>query len=215
MKPGHLSAKLAGSLAICGIVALTACQGATPSPSPSASSTGERMGESLTSLFQQALEQGDLTATSREILERAAASGSIAEADYDELHARYETCMADSGYPEKWVKRPNGVFKYVEGPEIDFADDEEQEKYVAASQACAVDLAPIESLYATQQTNPDLLSDPFELAVACLIEGNFVDSTYTADSLRKELEAGFQNAPFDLENAAVKDCLLAGGLNIG
>lgn len=204
------------SLAI--IVALSGCSndgsdnnGTGTDSSSQDGGSGEVLAGSLTELFEQYLSKENLSDFEREVLERAVETGSISQADYDEAVNRYLKCTSDLGYDETATKLASGLYQIT--PPI-FDTDAEADKYSEQSADCAEGTTMvIESLFNQQQNNPDLLADPRQTAVQCLLEGGFVDASYTVDDFDADMQDP-GNASFDVSDETANACLAAAGYSI-
>lgn len=197
------------SLLLLGIVALTGCGG---TPDTDAPTTQEKLAGSLTELFEQQLQNPGLSDFEREAFERAIDSGSISQDDYDEAFNRYEQCVSDLGYKDTWSKQPNGVYR-ITPPHLEGQDAVDQ--YMSQTGECADGTTMrIEALFIQQQSNPDLNADPRAVAVQCLLKGGYVDASYTLDDFDKDLQSGFENAPYDVSASDVNACLYNAGFAI-
>lgn len=199
------------SLAL-GALALAGCS-AQAEPEEAAPSQGaqEVLASSMTELFQQYLDGDNLTDFEREVLERAMETGEISQADYDEAFSRYIQCTTDLGYEEKWTKLPSGLYQVT--PQV-FDSQEDVDKYAEQSTSCADGtIIIIESLFNQQQNNPDLLADPRAIAVQCLLEGGFIDASYTVDDFDRDMKDP-GSASFDASDPDANACLYAAGYAI-
>jgi hypothetical protein len=209
-----------GTLAL--VVGLTAC-GRTSASGPGGAGTGgdtvpasdAKLAPDLKTLLQQVLQRQDLSAFEREVLTRAVAAGSIATADYEEAHSRYARCVKDAGITETYVKLSNGVYEmHPEQPEG--VDSEKYNTQLrAATKRCAIGtLAAIEALFRTQQANPGLLANNFQVAAQCLVKVGAAPATYNGDSLKSDLQNNFAKAPFKVMEPKAHECLSAAGFAI-
>jgi hypothetical protein len=192
---------------LAGVPVLAGCDdpGGDASPAP----TQEVLASSLTDLFEQQLQNPNLSEFERDVFQRAVESGEIPQADYDEAFQRYEQCVSDLGYQESWRQLPTGVYQIT--PPV-FDDDADLERYAEEATDCADGTTMrIEMVFVQQQGNPDLLADPRAVAVRCLVEGGFVDASYTADDFEEDLAAGLEDVPFDVADPAANLCLANAG----
>ncbi|WP_156382619.1 hypothetical protein [Sanguibacter sp. Leaf3] len=175
-------------------------------------STGDEvLAGSMTELFAQYLDSDTVSEFERDVLERAAETGTIPQADYDEAFTRYQQCVSDLGYTETWTKLPSGV-NQVTPPLLD--SQEAADRYAEQATGCATGtIMLIEALFNQQQVNPDLLSDSRAVAVSCLLEGGIVDASYTVDDLDRDLEIP-PEASFDVSDPAANACLSSAGYSI-
>lgn len=186
-------------MAVCVMVAGCGDSGQTSGP-PAGSRT-----------FAEALEAEAASATSnfeREVLSRAAESGAIAAADYEEAVSRYLACTADAGYVIDAQKLPNGIYRWI--PQ-DITDDV---AYLDDTYACAEGTTMIlEALYKLQVTNPDG-KDLGTVAIECLRDNGVVDGSYTLEDFNADVPGGFADAPFDGTSEAATMCLTSLGLGV-
>ncbi|WP_162903778.1 hypothetical protein [Leucobacter sp. wl10] len=205
----HTSKVVAGvAITLLSTVLLTGCI-TESSKAPETASTGasEVLAGSLVELFEQEKADTDNMFV-LEVLDRAIASGSIAQQDYDEAHRLYVECMSDAGYKEKYRQDTNGVWR-ITPPSLN--GDEEVERYMQIGADCSDELAPIEALFTVQQGNPDLLADPAAGAVACLKRAKLVGGDYTVGDFTAEFESGFKNSPFDPNSPEAQSCFSGNG----
>ena len=59
---------------------------------------GQRLAANLTALITQRLQSPEISAFERDVLQRSAKAGAIADGDYEEAHSRYATCVKAAGY---------------------------------------------------------------------------------------------------------------------
>jgi hypothetical protein len=209
-------AAVGASLAVLG--GLAGCSGnsggaSSPSrASTSAAGVGQRMAPNLTALFQQALKDPKLTPFEREVLTRAARTGRISDADYEEMHNRYARCMKDLGFPQTFTKMPNGIYQIQGSVPADMDEKTFHDTYNAATLKCSY--PAIDALYKTQQGNPDLLANPYEVAVRCLVKIGAVPPSYTTDALKADLRSDLSGAPFTVSDPQVNNCLYSAGFAI-
>lgn len=144
-------------------------------------------------------------------LDRAITTGRIEAADYEEAFSRYRQCAQDSGVTETYTKQANGFYKI--DPPADLADID---KYLADTGTCAANagLMSIEALYRTQIDNPELLADPRELIVRCLVKAGLVGADYTPEKLMAFVQGGLTTGDFDARDPEAGKCLTAGGMAI-
>jgi hypothetical protein len=72
--------------------------------------TSERMADSLTALFQKALDTLQPSPIEREAIEHALTTGRIDPVDYEAAHIRYVQCMAQHGFDPSFRKTPEGLY---------------------------------------------------------------------------------------------------------
>jgi hypothetical protein len=200
---------LAPSLVLIGLLLTTsAC---TAEPAPLADTDGEKVAGSLTELFERQLEhESDPFVV--DVLERAIESGSITQGDYDAAHAMYDRCMSDLGHELDYERRKNGTLAET-GPFPDSQD--ELDAFSDDAEGCAEQIAPIESLFATQNGNPELLADPETQVVRCLADRGLTPDSYDEDTFRSDLERLADSPfPFDVNSSEAQECFENAGFGI-
>ncbi|MEU5257353.1 hypothetical protein [Amycolatopsis sp. NPDC021455] len=151
----------------------------------------------------------------RAALDKAIEAGKIDPADYEEAFNRYRRCAQDAGVKEGYQKQPNGIYKVL--PTDIPADQKSVDAYLKTTTDCAdnAGLIRIEALFRTQVDNPDLLADPREVAVRCLVKAGLVPADYTVEKLMTYLRGDMTKVTdFDPANPEAKKCLNAGGLAV-
>jgi hypothetical protein len=89
------------------------------------------------------------------------------------------------------------------------------DRYKSVSDKCAIGTIPlVESLFLVQQSNPDLLANPFEQAARCLVKAGVAPAGYSADSLKGDQKSNFTKAPYKVNNATVHQCLWSAGFAV-
>lgn len=191
---------------------LSGCGSDAGTTDDQSTSTGDEvLAGSMTELFAQYLDDETLSDFEREVLERAAETGAISQADYDEAFTQYQQCVSDLGYTETWTQLPSGVYQVT--PPL-FDSQEATDRYAEQATECATGtVMVVEALFNQQQVNPDLLSDSRAVAVDCLLEGGFVDGTYTVEDLDRDLETP-PEASFDVSDPIANACLSSAGYSI-
>jgi len=186
--------------------------GGTGTTDDQSTSTGDEvLAGSMTELFAQYLDGEALSDFEREVLERAAETGAISQADYDEAFTQYQQCVSDLGYTETWTQLPSGVYQVT--PPL-FDSQEATDRYAEQATECATGtVMVVEALFNQQQVNPDLLSESRAVAVDCLLEGGFVDGTYTVEDFDRDLETP-PEASFDVSDPIANACLSSAGYSI-
>ena len=186
------------------VLLLTGCSTTTSSTYDDGRGGGdERLAGSLTEMFQRELDREDDPFVV-DVLERALATGTIAQADYDPAFDLYARCMDDIGYvDESHTRNKNGTMTITPPEGLTTQDDVEQ--YMNASRDCSPQLAPIESLFLVQQGNPDLIADPLTVATRCLVELGVTDESYDESELQADLESD-EPFPFDVSTPEAQDC---------
>jgi hypothetical protein len=196
-------------LVTAGAAVLSACSTGASDPAPAA--TGEKLADSAIAVFEQALTEPGLSDFEHDVLERAVETGAITAADYEEAFARYEQCVADVGYTDTWVKNTNGLYVITPPP----LDEDTVDRYGELTTECADGTTMrIEALYAMQQSNPELLADPREVAITCLHGLGSVPATFSVEDFDALMNSGFADAPFDLTDPEVTGCLHGAGYAI-
>ena len=99
----------------------------------------------------------------RAVVGKAARTGSISQADYDEGADNYEACMVAGG--ESWVRTRhlNGVVEFQPPRGSSSSDAEGENQLRVQGQCYSYGYLVTQELFAIQQVNPDLLSN-FSLA---------------------------------------------------
>lgn len=189
----------------------TAASPTTPSGATTAT-PGQRIAGNVAELIEQKLRQPGLSDFEREVLTRSAEAGAVSQADYDEAFRRYEECVSALGYRDTWTQMPNGVYR-ITPPSL--VGEDAAKKYIDDTNKCADGTTMrIESVFTAQQSNPDLIADPMVVAIGCLRDRGFVDDSYTPESLDRDLQSGFVQAPFDVADPAVNECLFNAGIAV-
>jgi hypothetical protein len=201
-----------------GVVLLVAgCSGSSSSTGRASPTQGQKVATSLVALFRQAQQRPGLSDFEREVLNRAVSSGRIAQADYEEAHSRYARCMKDAGVTETYTKLPNGAYE-IHPPLADGHGTEATaalDRYKTVSDKCARGTMPVvESLFLVQQGNPDLLADPYAVAVRCLVKVGAVSAAYTAEALKKDLQGDAAKASFKIGDPQAHTCLWSAGFAV-
>jgi hypothetical protein len=171
----------------------------------------EVMADSLVEVFQRELDREEDPFVV-DVLERAVSTGSITQADYDAVFDLYKRCMADIGYVDSAHKRnENGTIQVA--PPEDLRSKEDFQQYMAAGTGCSAQLAPIESLFMIQQSNPDLLVDPLTVVIRCLADQGVTGDAYSEQQLQKDLESD-EPFPFDVDTPKAQDCFTRVGFAV-
>ncbi|MDR1078342.1 MAG: hypothetical protein LBL55_06745 [Propionibacteriaceae bacterium] len=194
------------------ILALGACAGGPDEDGPAVPTVtpGARLADNLVTLFQRVLERDDLSDFERDVFTRAAATGRIDPADYEEAHLRESRCMKDAGYELTYTKRNNGLYlldSVIGLPSVEAFDEQ--------SSICSDGiLAHVEAYFSLQQNNPDLLADNREVVVRCLVKAGLVPSSYGVEDFQRDFVEWDDDSdiiPFDPLDLITNDCLLSGG----
>jgi hypothetical protein len=203
------------SLLLTGVAAfsLAACSAA-----PEAGDTptsGEKLADTLVDLFEQKLENPNLSDFERDVFERAVETGRIEPADYEEAFQRYEACMSDLGYVDTWVKGSDGIYQITPPASVVAGDSADVEEYMERGTDCADGTTMrIEAAFAQQQNNPDLLADPRSVAIACLVALGAVPADYTPEDLDREFDGDLDQATFDATDPDQNQCLRGAGFAV-
>ncbi|VTR75866.1 hypothetical protein [Cellulomonas hominis] len=201
--------RAARHLAVASLLVLVAACSPAAEPDPPADTGGERLATSLTALFEQELEDAELSEFERDVFERAVATGEISDADYEEAFARFDRCVRDLGYEQVAEKASNGIYR-ITPP--DLADEAAVEEYLERTGDCAEHTTMrIEALYAQQQVNPDLLADPAAVAAGCLVDLGAVPADYDAEAFERDFDGDLDAASFDAQDPEVQACLHGAG----
>jgi hypothetical protein len=147
----------------------------------------------------------------RDALDRAIAAGKITAADYEEAFSRYRQCAKDSGITETYTKQASGFYR-IDPP----ADIVDIDKYMNDTGTCAKNagLMSIEALFRTQIDNPELLADPRDLVVRCLVKAGLVGAGYTPEKLMAFIQGGLKSKDFDARDPQAQKCFTAGGMAV-
>lgn len=193
----------------------------TPNNSPTFRGTSEPLASNLVTLFQQTLDNGGidyggLSDQETTVIQRAINKGSISAKDYEATFVSYQTCMNQNGIDGiSWKKGPDGV--YVMQPwnynKVSFSNAQLSD----AQSSCRYTFDAVQFLFTTQQSNPDLYSDPREAAIACLQRHGFVDVSYTPAQLDHDFAGNGDvpyTFPFDPMDPVANACLSAAGYGI-
>lgn len=204
-------------LAVALALLLASASGCSSSPNGDNTTVGQKLAPSLEALFEQALQRPGLSQFERDVLSRAVEAGKIAQADYEEAHSRYARCMKDAGVTETYTKLSNGLYE-IHPPRVTGNGATAQEagnRYKAVSEKCARGTMPVvESLYLVQQGNPDLLADPFAVAVRCLVKAGVAPADYTPEDLKADQKNLFAQAPYKVSDPQAHACLFAAGFAV-
>lgn len=216
MNPRHITVRTAaGAMALAlAAVALAGCSGGSD-PKPGRPAAGARIAPDMVTLMKQIDRRTDLSPFEREVLTRSIKSGQIADADYEEAHDRYARCVTQAGYKETYTKLANGVYQVHYQPGAAPSTAQAKAWFDATGECAKGTLAMIESLYTLQQGNPDLLANPREVVVQCLVQEGLAPADYTVAKLDKDLETALKSAPFKAKDLKVQTCLSNGGLAVG
>jgi hypothetical protein len=199
---------------VCGVGVLlvglvSGCCDSEVTNSRAAPTGAARIADSLTSLIALELQNDNLSDYVRDVLGKALAAGRIDAADYEETHAKYAQCISDAGVDLTYTKRPTGLYMtnvYT------LPSGMSGEEFDTINVRCAEDLATIETLYNTQQSNPDLLADQREVARLCLLREGFVTESYTVEDVVADYEG--DTFPFDSTDPLANACLAGAGFTV-
>lgn len=198
------------------VLSLTSCSGANSGNEPW-SVRGRHIADNFAELIDQALTSPRLQEFEREVLKRAKETGRIEQADYDEAYDRFAKCMEVGGEPVKLKKFGNGLYKVDTTP---LSEGETLESARAVVDACSAGtLNHLAALYGTQQGNPKLLANPYEIAYECLEVKGIVSSDFAfeefTDVLRSPGREGSsldERMPFDIYGDEAQACFVGAGL---
>jgi hypothetical protein len=204
---------LAGLTILAAATLATGCAGPVPTPTAS----GQRLAPSLIALYQQTLERerSRLTPFELDVLERAAKTGHIDPADYEEATNRRSACIKDAGYTETIKKLPNGIYQIA--PVMPTSGDVNKwaNQYSDKDKECSKGTVMIiEALYTTERGNPNLLHDPLEVAVQCLKQESLVPATFKAKDLEGWLANSQPPLPFDAGDPRAQTCFSNAGIAV-
>ncbi|MDR0436000.1 MAG: hypothetical protein LBH11_04460 [Propionibacteriaceae bacterium] len=215
---------MAAAWGVCIVVgSLVGCSASSDVLGGGVSSTpGERFAVSFSAWMEQILAtEGEyLSDFERDVVTRAAATGRIEDTDYEEAHSLYASCMEARGHTDTYHKNSFGLYvadpKTYEGYDPDdpvamAAFYAYQERWEQDTMECSAVGGSVEAFYATQQTNPGMLVNVYEVGAACLIANGFVDAGYTPADFEADALSDFRRAPFDPFDPVANDCLYAGG----
>ncbi|MCA4131278.1 hypothetical protein [Arthrobacter sp. M4] len=199
------------------LLLLTACSSSGPAENPW-EIEGQVRASNFLVLIDEAFSHPLLSEFDVEVLKRAKATGRIAQADYDEAFSRYEHCMAASGEPVKLKKFSNGLYDVKPTP---LSPGESIESVMQIVTNCTKGtIAVLQGLYATQQGNPLLLQNPYEVAYKCLESQGLVDSSFSFKKFAETLNTppstpGPRNLslPFDLYSEEAQGCFVGAGMH--
>lgn len=167
-------------------------------------------------MFDQYLAKDTLSTFERDVLQRAKKNGKISAEDYENAHRQQVSCVEAAGWKPTYKKLPNGLYQSLSLEPLPNSQ-EQVDKYMEASSQCSEGVSKvIEALYGVQQGNPELLSDPYEAAVACLRKAKLVEANYTGKKLEDALtnDSAQSKLPFDAEDGTVQGCFAGAGLAV-
>lgn len=173
--------------------------------------TGPKLATSLQEMFGQALKRPGLSDFERSTITQAIKTGKISQTDYEDAHSRYAQCMKDSGVNETYTKLSSGLYE-IHPPLLTTQDAGEH--YKTVSDKCFDGMFTVEILYQTQQTNPELLADQYELVTRCLVKAGVAPADYSAVSFQADLKGNFSKAPYQVSNVRAHECLWSAGFAI-
>lgn len=183
------------------------------------SSERRHIANNFSDLVITALNDPNLEEFDTDVLRRAKDSGRIDQADYDEAYSRFGNCMADSGKPITLTRLSNGLYRVENTP---LSDGESIQSAMSIVTRCAQGTTNVISeLYGIQQGNPELLTNPYEIAHKCLETKGLVDASFSFDDLRKAIgsEVSGGNAlkdrvPFDPYGDEAQACFVGANMTI-
>lgn len=200
-------------VALVALFGFSACTTGTDEGPVRQAQPGERM-RPLVEQFKEARGRAK-SDFERAALDRAVRDGKIDPADYEEAFSRYRRCAQDAGIKETYKKQPNGIYQVT--PVDVAADKKSVDEYMNTTGDCAdnAGLIRLEALFRTQVDNPDLLADPREVAVRCLVKAGLVPADYTAEKLMTYLKGDLAKVTdFDPMAPEAQKCLTAGGMAV-
>ncbi|WP_431796037.1 hypothetical protein [Microbacterium enclense] len=168
-----------------------------------------KLASSLEELLAQWYSSPDATDYDRSVLEEAAETGFITQAQYQHAIDLYASCMSDAGYELQQTRYSTGVINLQPPPAIDDAG-----ALMASDQLCREQTSVFAVMgYETQQGNPDLYADPATIAYTCLKEHSLITSDVTVAQVSAFLTESHRNQyPFDVHDLGVKSCFYAAGM---
>lgn len=192
------------------VLALSAC-GDVPPPV-----TG-RLAPSFRALAQQYLDrnENEMSDWDRAVVEKAARTGQISQADYDEGADNFEACMIAGG--ERWTRTRhlNGVVEFQ--PPQGFTTAEEDDNQMRVQGECYTSgYAGTQDLFAIQQVNPELLSNFSLVALNCLKRAGMLAEDFPLDEYERVMgphDFPFE-FPFDVMDPRSQTCLWSTGYAI-
>jgi hypothetical protein len=205
---------LASALVVaCMLPVVSACSG------DQGSSERRRIAEDFSELVSTALADPNLQEFDREVLERAKTTGRIEQADYDEAYSRFAQCMETSGKPVVLTKLNNGLYQVENTP---LSEVETIESAMSIVNKCSEGTTNrLGELYSIQQGNPELLSNPYEIAYRCLESKGILDSQVPLAEFQKTLSsAGSEGSsledrlPFDPYSDEAQACFVGANMTI-
>ncbi|MDQ1074515.1 MULTISPECIES: hypothetical protein [Microbacterium] len=189
---------------------LTACATATAA---APADDGERLAPSFAALAQQYLNEGAMSDWDRAVVEKAARTGRISQADYDEGADNFEACMIAGG--ERWVRTRhlNGVVEFQPPHESSSSDAESENQLRVQGQCYSSGYLVTQELFAIQQVNPDLLSNFSLVALKCLKSAGVVDEDFPLDEYESAMGPHLipVEYPFDVMDPRSQTCLWSTG----
>jgi hypothetical protein len=187
-------------------VGLAGCGGA-------AHSDEARLAESLQELASQWLAEGDLSGWDRAVVERAAQTGRISQADYEEGAQLFESCLRDAGQHFARTTHLNGVIEF-QPPQVATSEAEGHQQGRIQEACYQATYGATQELFRLQQANPQLLSDFSLAAVTCLQEAGLVADDFTKGDLDTALaprDSALADSPFDVMDPRAQTCLYSLG----
>jgi hypothetical protein len=181
------------------------------------SSERRHIAENFSELVSTALLDPNLQEFDREVLERAENTGRIEQADYDEAYSRFARCMETSGKPVALTKLNNGLYQVENTP---LSEAETIESAMSIVNKCSEGTTNrLGELYSIQQGNPELLSNPYEIAYKCLESKGVIDSHLPLEDFQKTLSsAGNEGStledrlPFDPYSDEAQACFVGANM---
>ncbi|KAB8295712.1 hypothetical protein [Bifidobacterium apri] len=202
----------------------SANQGTAAEPSASQSSAdtdfgadGSHMASSLKALAEQMLSDDDavkanansrdtaMSSQQRAIIAHAAKNnGKMSRSEYEQAWMNFRSCIMNRGWTDP--KPPAyGGFYSVPSMNIEGLNDEQAKKLDKDWLYCSsYELVNADTLYRTQESNPELSTDFHQLVVNCLITKKVVPTSYSKDQFSKD----FSNEPLPqyFSTAEAQEC---------
>lgn len=168
-----------------------------------------KLAPSLVALYTQWLGTPEATEYDRVVLQEAAETGRITQAQYQEALDLYTTCMSEAGYQLQQTRYPTGVINVQPPSAVDDAG-----ALMSTDQLCRAQTSMFVVMgYETQQGNPDLYADPGTIAYTCLKENALIADDVTVEQVSAFLTESHRNQyPFDVYDLRVKSCFYAAGM---
>ncbi|MCA4131277.1 hypothetical protein [Arthrobacter sp. M4] len=206
----------AGTLIAGLVTALPACSSGGPGEPWKVQ--GRHVANNFTEIVEESLSAPNLEEFDRGVLERAKETGRLEQADYDEAYRRFADCMEFSGEPVKLKKLSNGLYRMDTTP---LSPGETLESAVAVVDKCSNGtINHIASLFGTQQGNPELLLNPYEIAYKCLESKDLVGSSLTFEKFAEVFNspdskgAWSESLGFDVFDDEAQACFIGANITL-